>query len=257
MTSDEVTDSELWDRAVGGEPECFGVVFERHARSVYNHCFRRTANWADAEELTSAVFVEAWRRRRDIRPEGDSARPWLLGVANNLLRNHRRSLGRYRAALAVGFGVATAAMTRDGGSASANTAHLADDGSILITLREPHDPEALQRRLNDLGVPAVVDFLDSGYGCDEARSDAWVTDHSHPERLFSHASSFGGPDGQYILHPDELHPGETMALEFQFDEHEGNIAAMANLRVSAGPVGACVPVADGSIVDAEAGIAGG
>ena len=100
MTSDEVTDSELWDRAVGGEPECFGVVFERHARSVYNHCFRRTANWADAEELTSAVFVEAWRRRRDIRPEGDSARPWLLGVANNLLRNHRRSLGRYRAALA-------------------------------------------------------------------------------------------------------------------------------------------------------------
>ena len=100
MTSDEVTDSELWDRAVDGDPECFGVVFERHARSVYNHCFRRTANWADAEELTSAVFVEAWRRRRDIRPEGDSARPWLLGVANNLLRNHRRSLGRYRAALA-------------------------------------------------------------------------------------------------------------------------------------------------------------
>ena len=161
------------------------------------------------------------------------------------------------AALAVGFGVATAAMTRDGGSASANTAHVADDGSILITLREPHDPEALQRRLNDLGVPAVVDFLDSGYGCDEARSDAWVTDHSHPERLFSHASSFGGPDGQYILHPDELHPGETMALEFQFDEHEGDIAAMANLRVSAGPVGACIPVADGSIVDAEAGVAGG
>jgi RNA polymerase sigma-70 factor (ECF subfamily) len=46
------------------------------------------------------VFVEAWRRRRDVRPIGESARPWLLGVANNLLRNHRRSLRRYRAALA-------------------------------------------------------------------------------------------------------------------------------------------------------------
>jgi RNA polymerase sigma factor (sigma-70 family) len=99
VTPDELTDVELWALAVGGDPACFGILFERHARSVYNHCFRRTASWADAEELTSAVFLEAWRRRRDVRPIGDSARPWLLGVANNLLRNHRRSLRRHRAAL--------------------------------------------------------------------------------------------------------------------------------------------------------------
>lgn len=99
MTADEPSDSELWDRAVAGERDCFGVLFDRHARRVYNHCFRRTASWADAEELTSAVFVEAWRRRREVRPVDDSALPWLLGVANNLVRNHRRSLGRHRAAL--------------------------------------------------------------------------------------------------------------------------------------------------------------
>lgn len=93
-------DVELWDRAVAGDAPAFGVLFERHARSVYNHCFRRTASWADAEELTSAVFLEAWRRRADVRPVDGSARPWLLGVANNVLRNHRRSLRRYRAALA-------------------------------------------------------------------------------------------------------------------------------------------------------------
>jgi RNA polymerase sigma factor (sigma-70 family) len=96
---EEPSDVELWDRAVDGDPGAFGVLFERHARGVYNHCFRRTASWADAEELTSAVFVEAWRRRCQVRPIGSSARPWLLGVANNLLRNHRRSLRRYRAAL--------------------------------------------------------------------------------------------------------------------------------------------------------------
>lgn len=100
MTAGEPSDGELWDRAVAGSPEPFGELFERHARSVYNHCFRRTASWADAEELTSAVFLEAWRRRGEVRPIGESARPWLLGVANNLLRNHRRSLRRYRAALA-------------------------------------------------------------------------------------------------------------------------------------------------------------
>jgi RNA polymerase sigma factor (sigma-70 family) len=97
---DELSDIELWDRAVDGDHERFGDLFERHARAVYNHCFRRTASWADAEELTSAVFLEAWRRRREVRPIDDSARPWLLGVANNLLRNHRRSLRRHRAALA-------------------------------------------------------------------------------------------------------------------------------------------------------------
>jgi RNA polymerase sigma-70 factor (ECF subfamily) len=99
VNPDPPADAELWDRAVRGEPAAFGVLFERHARSVYNHCFRRTASWADAEELTSAAFLEAWRRRADLRPLDGSARPWLLGVANNLLRNHRRSRRRFRAAL--------------------------------------------------------------------------------------------------------------------------------------------------------------
>jgi RNA polymerase sigma-70 factor (ECF subfamily) len=99
LRRDELADVELWDLAVDGDHEAFGALFERHARSVYNHCFRRTASWADAEDLTSAVFVEAWRRRRDVDLIDESARPWLLGVANNVLRNHRRSLRRYRAAV--------------------------------------------------------------------------------------------------------------------------------------------------------------
>jgi DNA-directed RNA polymerase specialized sigma24 family protein len=75
VTPDELSDIELWNRAVDGDHEGFGVLFERHARGVYNHCFRRTASWADAEELTSAVFLEAWRRRREVRPIDESARP--------------------------------------------------------------------------------------------------------------------------------------------------------------------------------------
>lgn len=100
VTAGAASDSELWGRAVDGDTESFGVLFERHARGVYNHCFRRTASWADAEELTAAAFLEAWRRRGEVQPAGESALPWLLGVANNLLRNHRRSLGRRRLALA-------------------------------------------------------------------------------------------------------------------------------------------------------------
>jgi RNA polymerase sigma factor (sigma-70 family) len=95
----QATDAELWQRAVGGEPDAFGVLFERHAKPVYNYLFRRTADWSLAEDLTSVVFLEAWRRRRDVRLHGDLALPWLLGVATNVLRNRRRSQWRYRAAL--------------------------------------------------------------------------------------------------------------------------------------------------------------
>jgi RNA polymerase sigma factor (sigma-70 family) len=94
------TDAELWRLAASGETAAFGVLFERHGRAVYNFCFRRTANWAAAEDLTSIVFLEAWRRRSEVRLKDGRALPWLLGVATNVLRNRRRSERRHRAALA-------------------------------------------------------------------------------------------------------------------------------------------------------------
>ena len=57
-------DRELWRRAVAGDAEAFGQLFDLHAKAVYNFCFRRLADWAMAEDMTSAVFLEAWRRRR-------------------------------------------------------------------------------------------------------------------------------------------------------------------------------------------------
>lgn len=93
-------DSVLWYEASRGSPIAFGTLFERHARAVYNHCFRRTGNWSLAEDLTSAVFLEAWRKRRDVLLHDGSLLPWLLGVATNLLRNHKRSLRRHQRALA-------------------------------------------------------------------------------------------------------------------------------------------------------------
>jgi RNA polymerase sigma factor (sigma-70 family) len=94
------TDAEVWRLAASGEADAFGVLFERHGRAVYNFCFRRTANWAAAEDLTSIVFLEAWRRRSEVRLKDGRALPWLLGVATNVLRNRRRSERRHRAALA-------------------------------------------------------------------------------------------------------------------------------------------------------------
>ncbi len=94
----DLADRDLWARAGHGDEAAFGAVFERHARSVYNFCFRRTADWALAEDLTSVVFLQAWRHRDEVLRD-DSVLPWLLGIATNVLRDHLRSLRRFRRTL--------------------------------------------------------------------------------------------------------------------------------------------------------------
>jgi RNA polymerase sigma factor (sigma-70 family) len=91
-----VPDGELWRRAGEHDGTAFGELFERHSNAVYNHCFRRTASWSRAEDLTSVVFLEAWRQRSKARLHGESILPWLLAVANNVVRNSNRALRRYR-----------------------------------------------------------------------------------------------------------------------------------------------------------------
>jgi RNA polymerase sigma factor (sigma-70 family) len=99
VTSVQPPDGELWDRAAKGDRDAFAALFDRHSRAVYNHCFRLTASWAAADDLTSTVFLLAWRKRGRAELSGGSLRPWLLGVATNEVRSERRSARRRRALL--------------------------------------------------------------------------------------------------------------------------------------------------------------
>lgn len=94
------TDEEHWRAAVGGGSVAFGILFDRHADAVYRQCLRRTGSTADAEDLTSMTFLEAWRSRRRVRFVEGSARPWLFVVAANLALNQARAARRYRKQLA-------------------------------------------------------------------------------------------------------------------------------------------------------------
>jgi RNA polymerase sigma-70 factor, ECF subfamily len=96
----ELSDLVLWQQAREGDAAAFGVLFERHAGRIYNYCFRRTADWALAEDLTSTTFLVAWRSRGGAPLQADSALPLLFGIATNVLRNQRRSLRRGREAFA-------------------------------------------------------------------------------------------------------------------------------------------------------------
>ncbi|MFI6282714.1 RNA polymerase sigma factor [Streptomyces sp. NPDC050988] len=85
-------------RIRAGDSSAFAELFDAYARAVYNHAFRLTADWSTAEDVMAATFMEAWKLRGRVDPEGGSLRPWLLGIATNTARNQYRSNRRYRRA---------------------------------------------------------------------------------------------------------------------------------------------------------------
>lgn len=91
------TDGELFRRAVD-EPEAFGEIFERHGISVWSYARSRLGE-AAAEEVVADTFLVAFRRRDRFDPTYGSARPWLLGIATNLIRRRRRDEQTYLSAL--------------------------------------------------------------------------------------------------------------------------------------------------------------
>jgi RNA polymerase sigma-70 factor (ECF subfamily) len=94
------TAGSLWSRIAAGDPEAFERLYALHADRVHGFAFRRSGSWDMADEITSGVFLEAWRRRAEVDLEPDDAiLPWLFGVAANLMRNAGRKQQRYQAFL--------------------------------------------------------------------------------------------------------------------------------------------------------------
>ncbi|MEV3909195.1 RNA polymerase sigma factor [Streptomyces canus] len=115
--------TDMRTRIRAGDPDAFAELYDQYARSVYNHAFRLTADWSVAEDVMSATFMEAWRRRTSIEADGGSLRPWLLGIATNVARSHYRSNRRYRAAA----GAAAAAGVAEVADHAEETAGRVDD----------------------------------------------------------------------------------------------------------------------------------
>jgi RNA polymerase sigma factor (sigma-70 family) len=76
-------------RAAVSTPAAFEQIVLRHHGVVYRYIVRRLGP-ADADDLTSEVFAVAFARRRDYDGAYPNARPWLFGIATNLIRHHAR-----------------------------------------------------------------------------------------------------------------------------------------------------------------------
>jgi len=83
-------------------PERFAVVFDRHAPHIHRYLARRLGGQA-AEDLMGETFLIAFDARARYDPAYPSARPWLYGIATNLVGQRRREEAReYRLRASVG-----------------------------------------------------------------------------------------------------------------------------------------------------------
>ncbi|MFJ9575183.1 RNA polymerase sigma factor [Streptomyces sp. NPDC101191] len=88
------------DRFRAGDPAALGEAYDEHAQVLHRYALRVCGDRAAAEDVVSAAFLEAWRCRGRLLPDGGSLRPWLLGITTNILRGQARETRRRDTAFA-------------------------------------------------------------------------------------------------------------------------------------------------------------
>jgi RNA polymerase sigma-70 factor (ECF subfamily) len=69
----------------------FAVLYRQYATRIYRYIFTRVSNRADAEDLTSQVFMAALKGVRRFNPGGNVA-AWLFTIARNKIADSFRKL---------------------------------------------------------------------------------------------------------------------------------------------------------------------
>jgi RNA polymerase sigma factor (sigma-70 family) len=75
------------------EPEQFALLFDKHAPHLYRYLARR-ADRQVADDLVAETFLAAFAKRDRYDLSYADARPWLYGIATNLINQHHREEAR-------------------------------------------------------------------------------------------------------------------------------------------------------------------
>ena len=91
MCSESVQEKDLIEAVQSGDQGAFEAIVHLHHGSVYGYLRSRLIDPADAEDLCQDTFLRFFQSRARF----DSSimiRPWLIGIARNVLREHVRKL---------------------------------------------------------------------------------------------------------------------------------------------------------------------
>ncbi|MEV0169921.1 sigma-70 family RNA polymerase sigma factor [Streptomyces sp. NPDC050803] len=81
------------------EPELFARLYDHYAPDIHRYAARRLGTGA-ADDITAETFLIAFRTRARYDTDRPNARPWLYGIAGNLIGKQRRTEVRALRALA-------------------------------------------------------------------------------------------------------------------------------------------------------------
>jgi RNA polymerase sigma-70 factor (ECF subfamily) len=95
--SGAISDADLVEASYR-RPERFGELYDRYIGEIHAYLGRRLGQEA-ADDLAAEVFLAAFKKRTTFDRERGEVRPWLYGIAANLIAVHRRTETRKLAAL--------------------------------------------------------------------------------------------------------------------------------------------------------------
>ena len=93
MSLANFNDADLVGETLAGNREAYAQIVSRYQSLVCSIAYSATGSLAHSEDLAQDTFVTAWKKLSQLR-EREKLRPWLCGIARNLVCNALRKQGR-------------------------------------------------------------------------------------------------------------------------------------------------------------------
>jgi RNA polymerase sigma-70 factor (ECF subfamily) len=140
-------------------PERFAAIYDRYFAEIYRYVAGRLGPDV-ADDLAAETFTDAFRKRAQFQPSRGALRPWLYGIATNLVARHRRGEARRLNALS------REASRSASGRAATDSGDLADLAAARVSAQQLRQPlaRALARLTDgDRDVLLLVSLADLSY----------------------------------------------------------------------------------------------
>lgn len=162
LPSDPAPDSVADDRRAmlrlaQGEIDALGELYDRHQAAVRRLAVRMSGGPNDAEDIVHATFLAALKAAATFDP-ARSCRPWLLGIAANLIQRERSKGARWKRLLSA-FRPLESPSTPDPERTLAMREGLGRLERALLDLPEPKRLVVIMAELEGMSGEAIAEAL--------------------------------------------------------------------------------------------------
>ena len=84
-------EKQLIERAIGGEAEAFGLLYDRYQPQIYRFIYLKVGHREEAEDLTHQAFLSAWQNIEHYEQRAHPFSSWLYRIARNLIIDQYRA----------------------------------------------------------------------------------------------------------------------------------------------------------------------